>query len=138
VFLAAGVLSGLGGVVWLVRGIRFRRRAFSTWGTVIRHERQTCYEDNLHPTTLYYPVVEYQDANGKTRQVTMQAGSARAPYAANARVPILYDLDCPEEAEIQSFGGLWIGPSLCTALGAMFVAIVVLDWLVKFPIQGLF
>lgn len=138
VFLAFGVPSSVVGVTWLVRMIRLCRNACSTLGTVIGHETKTCEDENRHMTTLYYPVVEYQDANGKTYRVTMSVGSNWIPYPGNPRVPILYEPGRPEQSVIHSFVGLWLGPSICLAIGVMLVVIVVLDWFFKFPINGPF
>ncbi len=138
VFLAFGVPSSVGGVAWFVRMIRFRRNACSTLATVIGHETQRCVDENRHTTTLYYPVVEYQDANDKTYRVTMRVGSNWIPYPGNPRVSILYEPGRPEQSVIHSFDGLWLGPCICTFLGVMLIAIVVLDWFVKFPMDGPF
>ena len=136
VFLAFGVPSSVVGVICFIRMIRFRRNACSTLGTVIGHETKTCEDENRRTTTLYYPVVEYQDANGKTYRVTMSVGTSWIRYLGNPRVPILYEPGRPEQSVIHSFDGLWFGPFICLALGVMFIAIVVLDWFFKFPINN--
>jgi Protein of unknown function (DUF3592) len=66
------------------------------------------------------PVVEYTVAGQHYR---IQGGftSFHSLYVVGQSVPVLYEIDNPAEAHIDTFIARWLGPLCCIAFGAVFI-----------------
>src|SRR5438067_2000948 len=106
-FLGVGGLFSLLGVAWAASTRRFLRRAARAAGVVVGHERRVS-EDEEGASTLFYPVVEFDDKAGRRRRVTLGVGSNPAGFAEGARVTVLFDPEAPADARLCSFAHLWL------------------------------
>lgn len=93
----------------------FLTRAVATEGEVIELVRS-----RSNDSTVYYPVVAFQDASG--RQVEFQANSGTNPpsYSRGETVKVLYEPGEPEAARINGFFTLWGVPLILVMLGLLF------------------
>lgn len=67
----------------------------------------------------FYPVVNYQDAEGKTHELNSRAGCKPACYQKGETVAVLYSKG--QEAKIDSFFSLWGITTLLLVVGSGFV-----------------
>jgi hypothetical protein len=79
----------------------------------------------------YAPVVDFQTMEAGTVRFTDGVGSIPPDYEVGAEVKVLYDPDDVHNAQIVSWKGLWLGPTLLIGAGLlpMLIGALVL-WLV--------
>lgn len=68
----------------------------------------------------YYPVVEFNDANGQLIEFQSSSGSNPASYSVGEQVSVLYTAGEPESARINGFFSLWGGALILGILGGVF------------------
>jgi hypothetical protein len=95
----------------------FAARAKSAEGTVIDFERQhTPGDDSREDTT--YAIVRFATDDG--RQITFRGPSVDglAKLRQNDTVRVLYEPADPTVAKVDSYMGLWFGPTMLGGMGA--------------------
>jgi len=90
-----------------------------TQGTVVELERRSNGRK-----AAYVPVVEYRVA-GRLHRFTGSVASAPPMHAVGEQVQVLYKVDEPETAFIDSFSDRWLGPLVFTVVGSFFLAALV-------------
>ncbi|SOE08933.1 Protein of unknown function [Streptomyces sp. 2323.1] len=70
-----------------------------------------------------YPVVKFTSADGTTRRFESSSGSNPPTSEKGESVEVLYRADSPEDARINEFGSLWLGPLLFGGLGLAMLGI---------------
>lgn len=70
-----------------------------------------------------YPVFTFQDAQGAEHRVTASAGQSKSAYTIGDEVPILYVPGNPQEARINNFSQMWMGPVSIGIIGGVFLGI---------------
>jgi len=68
----------------------------------------------------YYPVVVFQDSNGREVEFQSNSGSNPASYSRGERISVLYETSAPESARINGFFSLWGGAIIVGGLGLVF------------------
>jgi len=58
--------------------------------------------------TVYCPVYSFKDSQGKQHEIYSSGGSYPPAYKVGDTVPVLYQSDKPDNAEIDSFDELWL------------------------------
>lgn len=114
-FLALGTLLALTG---LGKGLFYLYLSFGSSrveGKVI--ERRVTGPD----WDAYEPVVEYQVGNTKYR--CTGTGSSFSPFNVGEKVWVMYKIDRPEAARIDSFFERWLMPLVIGGIGAAFAAV---------------
>lgn len=71
-----------------------------------------------YPALFYYPVVEFQDHQGRTQRITSEVGAGKKLYDVGERVTVRYDPGDKQRAVVDSFLRLWAKPALF-ALGGL-------------------
>lgn len=115
VCLALGVGLLLVAAVWFVHTKRFVAGAERATGTVVDLSSRTNSEGDV----LFYPVVRFTTAQGRTVQFVSSSGSSPASKSVGDRVEVLYDPDDPPGAKLSGFFDLWLFPLACGVLGIM-------------------
>jgi hypothetical protein len=82
-------------------------------------------EDSTSDGTVYYPVVRFTTAEGRTVEFRSSTGSSSPPDVGD-RVEVLYDSDDPQDAKLSSFFDLWLWTIALGGLGFMFSAFALL------------
>lgn len=70
---------------------------------------------NIHGSS--HPVVRFSTARGAKFVFTDKAGSYPPDYQVGEEVEVLYDPKNPEQAAIQRWMSIWMGPALFIAIG---------------------
>jgi hypothetical protein len=131
--LAGGILSALVGLGAAVSG-GLTLGSARTEGTVIRVEPEgevvtvPDYDGYgsaaAYPVVVYYPVVEYQVGDHK---YAYRSRWDSHYYAVGQQVPLVYKVDRPEVARIDSFSDRWLDPLTfggpIVVLGVFFVVV---------------
>jgi hypothetical protein len=120
VCLALGVGMLLASVATFVHTKRFTAGAEHATGTVI-----DLSEDFTSDGTVYYPVVRFTTAAGRTVEFGSSSGSSSPPDVGD-RVEVLYDLDDPQDAKLSGFFDLWLWTIALGGLGFLFSAFALL------------
>ncbi|MGH3116925.1 MAG: DUF3592 domain-containing protein [Gaiellales bacterium] len=122
-FLVLGVVFLVVAAVTLVLTLRFVAGAERATGTVIDLSRETDSEGEV----VFYPVVSFTTAEGRTLEFRSSSGSSFPPQPGD-RVEVLYDPDDPKDARLSGFFDLWGLPIVFGFIGAVasFVSVVFL------------
>ena len=90
-------------------------------GRVVGHEaRQAVPTDSTSPaTTLYHPVIEFADRNGRRHRFTAVGGDPVPRLAPGARVAVRFARGRPERAFVAGFANTWAMPVAWAAAGAL-------------------
>jgi hypothetical protein len=67
--------------------------------------------------TVYYPVYTFQDSRGKQHEIYSSGGSYPPAYKVGDTVPVLYQPDKPENAEIDDFLNVWFFTAMLAGFG---------------------
>jgi hypothetical protein len=121
VCLALGVGLLLASAATFVHTKRFMAGAEHATGTVI-----DLSEDSTSDGTVYYPVVRFTTAEGRTVEFRSSTGSSSAPDVGD-RVEVLYDSDDPQDAKLSSFFDIWLWTIALGGLGIVFSAFALLS-----------
>jgi hypothetical protein len=122
-FYALGVLA----VVWAVLAYRserrFLRKARRVEGVVVGLNQRAA-----SMSTIYFPVVRYTTAAGATLTTSSRDSKSKRSYPIGRAVPVLYDPDQPDRAEIDEFSAHWgiVTMAVIIALILFFIATQVL------------
>jgi hypothetical protein len=85
--------------------------------------------------TVYSPVYTFQDADGKQHEIHSSGGSYPPAYKVGDTVPVLYQPDKPDNAEIDSFLEVWLFPAMLAGFGCIDLVIGIVLLVVVFIIQ---
>jgi Protein of unknown function (DUF3592) len=118
-FLGVGVVLLVVTAVLVVLTVRFVAEAERADGTVVALDRVEDEDD----ADLYYPVVKFTTADGRTIEFRSSSGSSPPSHSEGDSVEVLYDPDDPQDARLSGFMDLWFAPLVCAALGTVFTAI---------------
>ncbi len=111
--LAAPVLLLAALAIALRRRARIARSAVADAVVIAAERSQTA------SGVLFFPVVEFRTADGRTVRFTSKRGSANEKeYFASRRLQVLYERDAPENAIVRDFRSLWLAPIALAILGA--------------------
>lgn len=90
-------------------------------GRVVGHEaRQTTPSDSTSPaTTLYHPVIEFADRDGRHHRFTAVGGDPAPRPASGTRVAVRFARGRPERAFLAGFANTWAMPAAWAAAGAL-------------------
>jgi hypothetical protein len=119
VMCVVGAASLAGGIIAALSTRSFVERSRKANGAIVRLETVSSSEGG----TSYRPVVSYKTAAGKNVEFGSRILADPAPYQPGDSVVVLYEPGQENRAEIQSFSGLWFGPTLAGSLGALFLAV---------------
>jgi hypothetical protein len=114
--LALGVGLLLAGAATFVHTKRFVAGAEHATGTVVDHSSSSTSEG-----IVYYPVVRFTTAEGRTVEFSSSSGSSSPPDVGD-RVEVRYDPDDPQDAELSGFFDLWGWTIALGGLGILFSA----------------
>jgi hypothetical protein len=121
VVLALGVGLLLASAAAFVHTKRFMAGAEHATGTVIDLSEDFSSDDG----TVYYPVVRFTTAEGRTVEFRSSTGSSSPPDVGD-RVEVLYDSDDPQDAKLSGFFDLWLWTIALGGLGIAFSAFALL------------
>ncbi|MBC8152708.1 MAG: DUF3592 domain-containing protein [Bacteroidetes bacterium] len=113
--LILGLACIIGAGYQLYRNTRLLISGRAAEGVVIRNEK------SLGKNTVYYPIVQFQAADGQSYACKGQSGTYPAQYEASESVSVHYDPAQPANAFIGSFFGVIQDAFLSMALGTVFV-----------------
>lgn len=113
-FLVLGVVFLVVAVVTFVLTLRFVAGAERVTGTVTDVSRETDSEGEV----LFYPVVRFTTAEGRTLEFRSSTGSSSPPQPGD-RVEVLYDPDDPQDARLSGFFDVWLLPIVFGFIGVV-------------------
>lgn len=125
-------MGTIGGVLLIIAGVwgwntrSFTQRTQPATGKIQGYEdRESTTRRNgvTKKKIVSYPVFTFQDAQGAEHRVTASAGQSKSTYAIGEEVPILYVPENPQEARINNFAQMWMGPVSIGILGGAFLGI---------------
>ena len=135
-FMAGGAAMAVGGIAVFKHMRAFAATAARCSGRLVGYEaaksKNTSDTSDLYEVNSgsanFYPVVEFTDLNGKKQHFTASTGSNQKPYDLGAEVPVMYDPQDPEGADIESKLYQWLIPGLVGGLGAACLAVGIAIW----------
>jgi len=121
-FLGVGVFGMTVALALAQRPIRLLRAGGRARGALL--ETEGGMEAGTHGAghMTYFPSVAFRTARGEEIIFSSPTGGSCKP-AAGTQVDVIYDPECPREAEIVSFRTLWFFPSLTAFFTAPFLII---------------
>lgn len=118
IFLSVGLCLLLVASLLYQNTHAFLTSARLTEGTVI-----DLVESSTKDSTVYQPIISFQDQNGDAFEFKSTSGSNPPGYLPGDKVEVLYEADNPEGASINSFFSLWGGTVIVASLGGVFFLI---------------
>jgi hypothetical protein len=118
IFLAAGVLMAVIGLVSLLRTRQFLSGARETSAQVVGNHLRSA---SRKPS--YYPVLRFQTHEGTPHEVVSPVGSNPPRYREGDQVPLLYNPANPQQVRINTFLHLWMLPLLFAGMGVAFLLV---------------
>jgi len=115
VFAVIGSAMLAGSFFWYTKTKSFIGEALTAPGVVIELVRS-----RSNDSTTYTPVVEYTTEKGQKIEFTSSVGSNPPSHSKGDQIEVLYHEDTPQQAKINSFFSLWLGPILLLVLGSIF------------------
>ena len=115
-FTAIGIAMFIGAFIAYLNTQRFVDEAVSSQGTVV----DLVYSNN---SGVYQPVVEFTTQGGAFVEFISSTGSNPASYYRGEVVDVLYPVNFPEMAKIDSFFMVWVWPIVLSGMGAVFFLI---------------
>ena len=135
-FGTLGVFLAVFGAMQLRKTMRLLRSGVRSTGTVVAHETsQSRDEERGGVTTYYHPVIEFVDASGGKRRVTLETGGGAIEHAEGYPVRILFDREDPNQVRIDSFSDLWLFVVVPLGMGAVLLTIAVAVWVFNVPVK---
>lgn len=131
VFLVGLFFAVLGGaMLFAASKLYLKQREFLTHseratGTVVAFAESivTNSRNSDERSTFYAPVFTFTDLAGVTHRVTSKTSNGNKPgYRVNQTVPVLYNRDQPDDAELDTFFASWGGVTILGGMAAMFFA----------------
>lgn len=118
-FTAVGALFFFGTLAASIAKARTRRHWLRASGAVTRNTELLSRQER----TLLAPVVEFTNREGRAITFTSAAATSWQRYAPGRRVPVIYNPELPDDAEIATFASRWFGPLTLMVLGAFFLGL---------------
>ena len=96
-----------------------------TTGEIIGIDEQPRRVGNGRRRIFYHPIVAFVSAEGFQFEFTYGGGSSSKRPLVGRQVIVIYPKNRPEQATLNTFGGLWTGPIACLILarGALYAAV---------------
>ncbi len=120
-FVFIGSLLLAWGVVWFLQTVLFLGQARPGTGVVVGERRSTSVRlkgqsSYREVSSTRSPVVEFHDGAGVKHHFVPLASSQQS-FETGERVPVLYDPQQPERANLRTFDSLWMRPILLVGFG---------------------
>jgi len=119
-FGGIGLALLVGAIAWWFNTRNFIARAAKASGTVVELVE---VRDSDGGSSTYKPVVNFTATNGTTISFASSYSSRPPAYSVGETVEVLYAPDDPNDARIDGFGSLWLGPVILGGIGMVFSAI---------------
>ena len=116
VFVVVGGMIAVGGLIWAIDTAAFVKRAVKASGTVIEIERGSSWRRG----STFHPVFTFADASGATHTHRSSIGAPGNFFEPGAMVTVLYDAADPDDAKIDSYQQIWLGPWVLGGFGILF------------------
>jgi hypothetical protein len=114
---AMGAFAFLVGVGVAFRMVSFVLRSQAVAAAVVGSEVRDLPEDREKHRTMYRPVLEFADAQGRRHTFLGDVATGR-PWSPGATVSIRYDRENPDDARMAA-AWTWLLPALFIGLGAI-------------------
>lgn len=114
--LGAGLLAG--GLYWARQNQSLVAEGSRAEGTVV-----SLIDTGSGSKRKWKPLVRFVAADGRSVEFTTSTSSSPPAYSVGERVRVLYRASSPEEAAIDGFLALWLGPLILGGVGAGFLGI---------------
>ncbi len=124
IFLAVGSAMLFYACKFYARERAFLAHATHTQGTIVTFVQR----EGSHQSIDYSPVFTFADSTGQVRRVTSATSNGRPAYAVGATVPVLYDPERPEQAQLDTFASAWELVLVLGGFGAATLLGSILGW----------
>lgn len=124
IFGGLGLAALIGGLLWGAQRYALFSAGLQAKGRVVENYKSvyTGSDTRTDDTSIsYYPVVEFQDAQGQTIRFRGSTGSGAPEYEVGTPVEVLYDRENPYNAQLAAFSHLWLGPVVVSVAGFIFL-----------------
>ena len=113
-FFLIPFLVGIGGIVWGTYASSFSMLALRAEGNVAANQLVIGSGDTA---SAYYPEVEFVTRDGRSHRFTGSSGADPPSFQVGERVTVAYKEGDRDNATIDSFSQLFLGPLLLCGLG---------------------
>jgi hypothetical protein len=121
-FLGMGLFGQAVALALARRPFRLIRAGGRARGLFLESEGERVSGAHGAARLTYFPTVEFRTARGETIIFASRVGGGRRPVA-GAQVDVLYDPECPREAEIVTFQALWVFPVVTSVFSSPFLIV---------------
>jgi hypothetical protein len=118
IFGVFGIAMIIGGFFLYQNTSAFVKNAVPAQGIVIDFSRS-----QSEGSYSYHPVVKFTTQEGGEMEFISPTGRNPSPFKVNDAVPVLYDPKNPKNAQINTFGELWVEVLILGGLGILFTLI---------------
>jgi len=125
IFGGMGLTALIGGLMWGAKRWALFRNGVPAEGKVVETCESSSTDSDGRTHVSYYPVVEFQPAQGGAVRFKGSTGTSSPEFETGATVRLRYNPKNPREAQLSNFSQFWLGPVAITAAGliALFLGI---------------
>jgi hypothetical protein len=124
IFIVLGTGLLVGGAIWAWKSWSFANGAKSAIGKIVRIEERVTTRNRVgkpdRRSVSHLPVFTFQDDRGGEHTVTSSASEGKGAYKVGEEVPVLYRPENPDDASINTFTQMWLGPMVLGIMGLVF------------------
>ncbi len=127
IFAGVGALGLVVWIFWSLAVKKFLSRAQKATGVITSLVPRRSSGTGATSVT-YAPAVRFQTAAGQQVDFVSRVSTSRGGEVGGS-VEVLYLVDNPQQAKINRFSSLWLGPLIFGLIGGVFAAVGVALWL---------
>ena len=116
IFLVLGIGWLAAGVGFTFDTLTFLHRSISTSGQITSLVSR---RDQSEGPITYAPVFSFTSESGRSYVVTSNASSNPPAFSVGQKVTVLYKVEQPDHARLNTFEQLWLFPVMFTAIGTV-------------------
>jgi hypothetical protein len=124
IFPLVGIILLIGSVFSFTSTKTFLKNSIATNGTIVEVVMEKSTQTQKGHVTYYYkyyPKVSFAANDGNEYTFVSNIGSNKSPYSPGQGVKVLYDQKNPQNAKINKFIDIWLGPLLFFIIGLAFL-----------------
>lgn len=121
-----GLIFILIGGVWAVKTLSFTASAKPAQGRIEGfEERESTTRRNgvTRKKILHYPVFTFKDEQGADHRVTAGGSQSKSDYTVGQEVAVLYNPENLQDARINNYSQIWLGPCAFIIMGSVFAGL---------------
>jgi hypothetical protein len=127
ILLILAAVSAVISISTFLHACNFNRKAVKATGQIIQMLEKKEHDND----TVFYPVFSFSDSKGEGHTIYSTWGSFPPAYSVGEKVNVLYSLENPKDAKIESFFSVWGWSAITGIIAVGDVMLAAILWVVS-------